>query len=368
VSRLNLYTDQAFEALRYKKDPLADSAVRAIIDNPALAIEINSWQYIPDKLPLSFPQELTLFWKFYNTVPNHIDEDKVRKSQDFFSKNGNTYLGMLGFYSLPYCYAFADGAQVLVRSKRILEDQGKRLIETAGFVLDAFRPGSFLGDRKSLLVIAKVRLIHAFARYFIELHDASWDDNWGKPVNQEDMIGTNLAFSYMVIRGFRKVNQPIDQVTVEALLHYWEIIGYYMGINTDYWPTTAKEAIYLEKMIRVRQLKKSDAGIKLINSLMGYYRESTPSPLSRFVETMIAYLIGDKASDSLEISKKFDLPPSVYAQILKFNFNAQISKSPSYNRLSSEFRKVVRDDHNGEASINIPVIPSHTTKNVHNRT
>ncbi|HSJ69612.1 MAG TPA: oxygenase MpaB family protein [Anditalea sp.] len=368
MSKLNLYTDQAFEVLRYKVDPLADDAVKVLVNQPDLASIINSWTHIPDDLPAIFPEELVLFWKFYNSVPNQIDDEKVRKSHDFFSKNGNTYLGLLGFYALPYCYAFADGAQVLVRSKRILEDQGKRLIETAGFVLESFRPGSFLGNRSSLLVIAKVRLIHAFARYFIDLHDHTWEDTWGRPVNQEDMLGTNGAFSYLVIRGFRKIGQPLDQPTVEALLHYWKIIGYYMGINIDYWPETAKEAIYLEKLIRVRQMKKSSAGEKLINSLMNYYKESTPSPLSNFVETVIAYFIGEKASESLAISQKYSLPPTVFAQILKFNFKAQSTKAPSYSHLSAEFKKVVRQDYEGRATINLPVIPLRGEKTVHNRT
>ncbi|KEO73950.1 oxygenase MpaB family protein [Anditalea andensis] len=368
MSKLNLYTDKAFDNLRHQKDPIADLAVKVLIAKPSLAEEINNWKSIPSILPETFPIDLVQFWQFYSTVPNQLDLSKVHRSQDFFSKKGNTYLGLLGFYSLPYCYAFGDGAQVLVRSKRILEDQGKRLIETAGFVLESFKPNSFMWDSSSLLVIAKVRLIHAFARYFIDRHDSTWDESWGSPINQEDMIGTNLAFSYLVIRGFRKVNQHLDQITVDALLHYWKIIGYYMGINIDYWPTDAKEAIYLEKLIRGRQMKHSDAGIKLINSLVSYYKKSVPPQLSNFVETMIAYLIGEKASACLAISKRYDLPPSIFAQVLKYNFKIQGSNSASYAHLASGFKKVVDQEYGGKASIQIPVIPSMPENVVHKRT
>ena len=82
---------------------------------------------------------------------------------------------MLGFYSLPYCYAFADGAQVLVRSKRITDEVGMRLSETALFLLDCFVPGTFIHENKSLLTIAKVRLIHAFSRYFVSKYAKDWN-------------------------------------------------------------------------------------------------------------------------------------------------------------------------------------------------
>lgn len=363
MSKLDLYTNARLQALRDVQDPLADDAVPFLVRHPELAKEINAWENFPDKYPVHFPAPLIRFLDFYKTDPPRLDEKKIITAQNFFSQQGSTYMALLGFYSLPYCYAFADGAQVLVRSKRIMEEQGKRLIETAGFVMECFRPGSFISSDRAKLVIAKVRLIHAFARYFINERATDWQHEWGKPVNQEDMIGTNGAFSFIVARGFRKLRQPLDSETVLALLHYWGIIGYYMGVDITYWPTDMKEANYLDQLIRKRQMKPSKAGEQLIDSLMAHYKETGEPPLTNFMETVVSYFVGEQASNCLGLEKAVSLPPSLFASVLNFNFKIQASKS--YSQLEVEFRKIVKQDYGGEATINIPVLPPHIRKNVH---
>jgi len=362
VSKLDLYTNGHLQALREVQDPLADDTVSFLVHQPDLAQEINSWEKFPENYPENFPDPLIRFLDFFKTDPPRVDRKKIIVAQDFFSRQGSTYLALLGFYSLPYCYAFADGAQVLVRSKRILENQGQRLIETAGFVLECFRPDSFIHSDRAKLVIAKVRLIHAFSRYFIALKATDWDPKWGKPVNQEDMIGTNGAFSFIVARGFRKLQQPLDITTIDAILHYWEIIGYYMGVDIRYWPNDIKEANYLDQLIRKRQMKPSKAGEVLINSLIAHYKETGEPPLTDFMETVVSYFVGDQASASLGLKKAISLPPSVFASVLSFNFKIQGSKS--YGQLEAEFRKIVKQNYGGDATINIPVIPNHVQKNV----
>lgn len=116
----------------------------------------------------------------------------LKNGQRFFAENGQLYTAMLGLYSLPYCYAFADGAEVLVRSKRIIDSIGERLGETGSFVMEIFKPGAFTSERSAFLVCAKVRLIHAFSRYFISHYAKDWDNAYGKPVNQETCSGPTL--------------------------------------------------------------------------------------------------------------------------------------------------------------------------------
>jgi len=209
VDKLKLYTNQNFDQLRQRQDPLADQVVEDLIANPNLIDVINSWDLIPDQLSPDFSPRVRNFLQFYFDKQSLEEISVLQNGQDYFAKNGDIYLGLLGFYSLPYCYAFGDGAEVLVRSKRIVQDIGKRLAETGVFVMDIFRPNAFISDSRAYLTCAKVRLIHAFSRFFIQKYARDWDPKFGKAINQEDMLGTNLAFSLIVLRGMIKMGRNI---------------------------------------------------------------------------------------------------------------------------------------------------------------
>ncbi|MFT6895359.1 MAG: hypothetical protein ACI8YP_003610, partial [Algoriphagus sp.] len=148
------------------QDPLADQLISQLIKNPELISIINSWSEIPLQISDSFSQEFQEFFNFYLSL-EELPELILKRGQELFNQKGDLYLAMLGFYSLPYSYAFGDGAEVLVRSKRILDDIGQRLGETGTFIMDIFEPGAFMSKKKAYLTCAKVRLIHAFSRYFI---------------------------------------------------------------------------------------------------------------------------------------------------------------------------------------------------------
>jgi hypothetical protein len=357
VGKLSLYTNKNLESLRSSGDSLADSAVQFLIQHPEWCEKINNWKSIPSQEELiSFPDELKSFFLFFLQKPDFISQNKVKTAQDFFDKEGNLYLSMLGFYSLPYCYAFADGAEVLVRSKRITDEVGMRLSETALFLLDCFVPGTFLQENQSLLTIAKVRLIHAFSRYFVSKYAKDWNPDWGLPINQEDMIGTNLAFSLIVMRGMEKLNRFPGTEMHEAILHYWKIIGHYLGIHIASWPETAKESFELEKLIRKRHVKPSEAGITLIKSLLGFYEKSIPdATMSSLSETLVAYFVGKEVSGVLGIQEKAKLPKSAFAMVLELNFLKQSGGKPSYQKTRSQFLDQSKARFGKELTLSIPV-------------
>jgi hypothetical protein len=102
--------------------------------------------------------------------------------------------------------------------KELVKILSKRLEETGNFVFGVLNPkqwkSSEAGIPIAMLRILKVRLMHASIRFFTLYHQ-TWDTKaLGLPVNQEDMAGTNLAFSYIVIVGMRKNNlySPIKKL------------------------------------------------------------------------------------------------------------------------------------------------------------
>ena len=94
---------------------------------------------------------------------------------------------------LCVCYLGADGARVLSFSARLNKDAFKRLVETGNFLKAVLNHDNW-SEGKIFAICIKVRLLHASIRYFI-LKSDRWDMKWGYPINQEDLVGTNLAFS-----------------------------------------------------------------------------------------------------------------------------------------------------------------------------
>lgn len=331
MSKLNLYQNPFLNDLRQIQDEPADQVVRILVENPSFITLINFWKEIPVIIPVDFPKELKDFFEFYHSVSQQIPTETLNRGQALFNQKGDLYLAMLGFYSLPYCYAFADGAQVLVRSKRILESIGERLGETGSFVLEIFRPGAFITSQEGFLVCAKVRLIHAFSRFFVEKYARDWNPEFGKPINQEDMIGTNLAFSLIVLRGWRKLGYKVSPEETTLIMHYWKWIGGLMGINTDFWPDTSKEAFELEKLIRKRHLRRSEAGLKLIGALKGYYQRSIPDPvLSSQTESILAFFLGKEASKALELKSNISIQGDLLGLIFKLSGFRNSGSSKGY--------------------------------------
>lgn len=356
MNKLKLYTNHELDSLRKQADQLADEAVLFLYQYPEWASKINNFLDFPTEEEIScFPDPLSSYFSSFHQIPDWLDLEKVKISQKFFNQQGNTYLSLLGFYSLPYCYAFADGAQVLVRSKRITEEIGVRLSETALFLLDCFRPGTFYENNEALLSISKVRLIHAFSRMFISKYAKDWDYQWGIPINQEDMIGTNLAFSLLVLRGMEKLGKFPGKAVHEAILHYWKVIGFYLGINISYWPDTAKEAFELEKMIRTRHMQASEAGKILISALLAYYRTTIPDPrVSQSAETLIAYFVGEEAASVLGIRQTVKLPGELVALVLDLSFVRQNGQVTNYYKTRNFFIKQSKQQFGKKITLNIP--------------
>ena len=65
MDKLKLYTNQNFDQLRQRQDPLADQVVEDLIANPNLIDVINSWDLIPDQLSPDFSPRVRNFLQFY---------------------------------------------------------------------------------------------------------------------------------------------------------------------------------------------------------------------------------------------------------------------------------------------------------------
>lgn len=301
-----LYPNEQLEKFRQIGDRLADQTVTALFKDgfqPHQSEAFNALQYNHQPIPEEFPEALK---QYFATVKAYQPNAKVvEKGVAFFQEYTTEIMLCLGLLSLPYCYAAADGAKVLTFSRRIIENPERRLMETAEFVFDVSEPAAFQNEGKGYVSIAKVRLMHAAIRYHLK-NSERWDKTWGLPVNQEDMVATNLSFSLITIRGLRKLGFSISPKRAEEFILYWNEIGKLLGLVDELLPKDNQSAFILEKKITDRNFRPSEEGKILAKSLQDYVNQQE-LPLKFSADALMEYLLGDEISQIIGVKSKSNL-------------------------------------------------------------
>jgi hypothetical protein len=325
------YNDGFLSDMRQEGDPPADLFISRCFSDSTLKQELynllNTATCNSDliDIPIPFVTE-DLFTKAQG-FPVWADHKQIQRGCAFFSRYQNSIMQLLGLLSLPYCYAAANGAMVLYLSERLRKDTSKRLSDTGEFVTSVQAPGAFVEQGRGFVGILKTRLTHAIARYYT-LKSGKWEHTWGFPINQEDMAGTSLAFSLIVIRGLRKTGVTIANEDQQAFLHLWAVISYLLGVDERLIPLDGKAANLLEKAIRTRQFKSSVQGRELTRSLIETFADlDAESRLSRKdVEQLIGYLVGTEVSILLGLSEK----PAFHTQYFMKIFSTLSTWNPYF--------------------------------------
>ncbi|NBA85491.1 DUF2236 domain-containing protein [Emticicia sp. CRIBPO] len=299
------YSSQKLDGLRLVGDPSADLVVEQLLAKNGQAYAREMMKKLVDFRDDHFFSEDPVLKDFYTQnarIPGFLNRKDIIRATDFYTRYQREIGVILGCYSLPYCYLAEDGARVLQISGRIKNDTYNRLKETGHFLrnvmkVDAWENGSIFQ------ILLKIRLLHAVSRYFTLL-SGRWNMDWGYPVNQEDMAGTNLSFSFIVVKGLIKLGIQPDSVQENAYLLTWSGIGQIMGIEPGLLVNTYKEAYHLDKAIALRHFRKSEVGVELTDALMNCYATIADSELvAGLFRSQSRLLLGEKYADLLGIPK-----------------------------------------------------------------
>ncbi len=277
-------------------DSLADNLVKQIFEKKEQANFYRLLQMDSTPIMEAEDSELKSFLMDIRPLPQWFDAERISKGQNFYKKFATPVMTLLGGLSLPYCYAASPGNKALYLSDKMRKSPGKRLVDTADFIISVSTAINISENSEAQISINKLRLIHAVARYYI-LNSNNWSMEWGLPINQEDMAGTNLAFSYIIINVLQKTGYMMTNREKENFLALWRYIGYQLYIEDELLPSTLKEAELLEKTIRNRHFKKSEEGFTLAKELITYYKSMTKGIDSYLVESQIRYWLGPLAAD-----------------------------------------------------------------------
>ncbi len=297
------YNQQLLDSVREKGDFLADNVINqfATENSPQKIKDLIVW--LTNSTKLDDKSNYTVVDNFIENLdfPAWLNYEKLKKGCDFFVLHQDSIAVLLGCMSLPYCYAAANGAMVLIKSERIKNDTQKRLEETATFVFDLMQFKSW--QKKAVIPkIAKIRLLHACIRFYCK-NSKDWQSEWGLAINQEDMAGTNLAFSYVIIKGLRKANIKHNEAQAQDFLYTWNVIGAMLGVEEPLLPQNLRQAFLLDKAIAKRQFRQSEAGQTLTKALVETLESFVPNQAAKSVPSaMMRFLLGNPMADLLGIA------------------------------------------------------------------
>lgn len=230
--------------------------------------------------------------------PVWFNQRQVQRGQQLFKQYALEMMALLGAMSLPYCYAASPGNKALYLSDKMRNSPGKRLLDTATFVIAVLTPGTLHEDGTGYFHINKVRLIHALSRFYVG-KQPTWNMDWGVPINQEDMAGTNLAFSYVILLGMQQSGFSLSQTEKEDFIFLWRYIGYQLGIDERMLPNDLREAQQLAGIIKYRNFKKTEEGIILTDELVTYYKSMVPKDQAKLITAQIRFYLGNEVAGYL---------------------------------------------------------------------
>lgn len=317
--RLNVkrWNDALLDGMRKCGDPAADTAVAAVMAQHSIerVNEILRSLVRNDEIaPHEMPEVVRHYLDGSSHLPPWADKAMIERGEAFFDDNWPVIVMLLFCASLPSAYAASNGAQVLHLTKRMSRHVHRRIFETAQFILDVMAPGGLSGHGRGVRSAQKVRLMHSAIRQMIE-HDARWrkhwDDAWGVPINQEDLAGTLMTFSFQILDGMKRFGIAMSRADEEAYLHAWKVTGYLMGIDEALLPADMDDAQALATTIFERQMRASVVGVELTSALLTFMQAQLPG---RWMDGLPATLV--RQSIDRDVADLLNVPPANWTVVL----------------------------------------------------
>jgi hypothetical protein len=250
-------------------------------------------------------------------LPPWASADKLKTGQTFFRENAVEIATALFSASLPLSYTAEHGARVLTSTAEMASGNvNRRVAETGKMLLDIMTIDDL--DATPLArgssgwrAATGVRTFHAAIREMLLNRD--WDtDAHGVPINQEDLFGTLVVFTVVVLDSLKKMGVDVDSERRDAYVHLWMVVGYLLGIDyslihreVDGKRSDAElsfaELRVLGDVLWKRNARMNADGQQLSAALMEMFHQSMRRPLKSFPAAATRILIGDESGDLLDI-------------------------------------------------------------------
>lgn len=245
------WSDPAWlDTIRSVGDPPADECARRLkaegVSTAAIRRTIEQMKANDRRLPADAPAPLRDFFdQTYHfcdrcgapELPSWVDRDRIIRGQRMFMERSLPAVLVMLCKSLPEGYAAPSMAKILNMSGDLRAVPFHRLMGTLQLLVNVTAPYSF--ERMGMAAISgqEMRLLHAGARTNVAPEVLGADGyaafvaRYGLPINQEDMAGTIIGFSLLVVNGLTALGLGLEPDVAEDYYYLWRVFGHLMGVR-----------------------------------------------------------------------------------------------------------------------------------------
>ena len=253
----------------FQTDVLADQVIREVYQKFGFK-QADQWinQLLQGEEVAGVPDSLRQIISEISIKPAWLNEELLEQGATLCRRSGPLGLMVLRNYCLMGGYESSAINKPLIFTGALKKGASKRLTETTEFWIKIIGKNATTQADNGLKECLKVRLMHAYARVSI-LDAGEWkSEEWGEPLNQWDMVATNLGFSIIYLDGLRKLGLKIREEEIQGLFHFWKYVGYLLGIPADYLPDNESDAIRAIYAWTITQSPADSDTISLAKALM----------------------------------------------------------------------------------------------------
>jgi hypothetical protein len=284
-------SDVFLDGMRHEYDARADDAFAELVAAHPAA----DFAALFAARPGPVPPPLAGYLADTAALPDWADPDQIATAQAVFTRHGWEVALSLFYAALPQGYAAGPCARSLCQTRNMLERARHRIFETARFLFDVLEPGGLAPGGRGVAACQRVRLTHAAIRH--RTGEAAGTD--GRPVNQEDMLGTLLLFSVTTLQTLDKLGLSVTRDERTAWLHTWAVIGHLLGVDPRLLPHSPAEAEVQLLAFRRRHWEATPEDRQLTASLVELMQSYYPAPFAQVPIALVRYFSGPRCAELL---------------------------------------------------------------------
>lgn len=277
--------DDFLNDLRQQVDAQADACLRELVAKGNESDFRNVFRQMTtndEPLPDGLPKPLRDFFEQTGGPPTldgaPLDQARVARGSAVFLKHAFPSALVLLAKSLPEGYSAPNLSLILSLSDNLNRNPYRRLMGVLQLLVNLCGKTGFEKNGKGLVTAQKLRLLHAGVRQLAPKHLPEYVATFQQPCNQEDMLGTIMGFSLLVIEGLRILGAPLTAEEAEDYYYVWRVFAVLMGIHpagrpdsSEFVPADLTQArLFYDSFVRrhYRQAAENPKGAELAASLL----------------------------------------------------------------------------------------------------